>query len=401
MSYSTQSTYVSPTGAVQWTCQQDLAIYDKMIALGNGSQRANYVEVYRQAEDSHDYDILKGEICMMLSPEFAPLGGGHHVTGISNVISQQPMVFTSLNTFKLELKRFANPAKITEEEKMKIMKRAIRIAGVSVKTHFYKPGAVHGKDAPIVHTFGPDTLVNISKDDIAVGDLIYARFPGRDESPTIIDHRNGLSRTKRVLIPTPYKGNGPASMLTMRQAFKTDAKGNAALSAAQRHREQPVLDDDDSYLAKSILDLAKYIAFVTLCCENHRQVNVLNRPALFQGGEDEILRQVGLSRYDSELVPSADQLATRRFSEQPNGAAAPLEMDFGRYLQYALTLPCKDKRFLLTEPNQRRIGGIVENAIGALSLALAEDKSKIFARAMRSAQPGMRFDVQIGLVGSL
>ena len=363
----TSGTRVAAFSTVQWTLVFNKRFFTKSDAYRASTQVNTFVQVYPASPEQSDKSILQGELVWRFAAPYVYLGED------ANGLLQRSPICSSLNGLMLPKSLF-NGKSATWSEIKRVLHRAIKVVGVARKPHSYMPSPDKPKDAPIAWTMGPAPMMNSGPYDICAGDWIMADFPepGPNGAPNRLTDHDGLSATKRMLIPVPYKNRGKQNVVTLREAYKATAAelNNPAV--------QVELDESLDYLPIALLNFAKFIAFAVLRTQHFG--DEMDTEAIQKSG---ILEEKGT------------QLHSVKLYDHSNVNAIDVSME--RYLMAMMA----GKPVFKNDKVNVKAKEATELLLGALSAQVSEDLSRVFARARKNAPPGVTMDVELGGVATL
>lgn len=196
--------------------------------------------------------------------------------------------------------------------------------------------------------------------------------PGPNGAPNRLTDHDGLSATKRMLIPVPYKNRGKQNVVTLREAYKATAAelNNPAV--------QVELDESLDYLPIALLNFAKFIAFAVL--RTQHPGDEMDTEAIQKSG---ILEEKGTHLHRVKLYDHSNVNA--------------IEVSMERYLMAMMA----GKPVFKNDKVNVKAKEATELLLGALSAQVSEDLSRVFARARKNAPPGVTMDVELGGVATL
>ena len=377
MSISRASTRNAGRGIVQFTAAFNKDYYLCLKNLRDTPQRHDFEEVYDAGNSSDDYNIAEGEILVCLTSAFQSMGGGGGMqfSSFSMTDAQVPLVISSLNSVSIRRSYFKDrkkPGEVhTHEEHRQVMGKMFRVVGVSLKNIEFQPTPMKAKDNPIVQTKGTVTMVNRGSEQISLGDLIYADFPRRDEHLLIVGTRNGLSKSKRTMVPRPFKRRGPVVMQHVREYLNGDN------SPPKKDAVKVDPEQDDTNLAHCLDQFARLVALLITV------TRALPPGTPPQASYEKEAQDLG-------LLPGGP------LHRLPVQTGPTFEgMEWARFLQVGI---CMNKEVAdhMGPRVYNSVRDIPENLVSALYLALEQDKCRIMGRAISTGKRGERFDADLG-----
>lgn len=362
------TTKVAQYGIVQVQCQFDSVLYQNLDDLVTNDQRTRFHTLYSLSPYPSDKTINQGDILFVLAPSFRNMGGGlYDSQATTRKYTQDPLVGSHLGGFAIPLTKVPGGKPDLLKNKLAftaLMHEMIVPFGVALKTLKMPHTAGMPKDPPIAVKFGTMSIVNIGIKDIAVGDPIYAEVPMPDQSPTIVDMKNGFTKGMRKLIPVPYHGE-PTRTTRWLQIFFDALTGAQVI--ATRVLKKPVVTPENEFL-------------LTQMEEHVRSIVVAHEHAQWW-----------------RTTTNAGTVVTAEASNKHYGDAWT-KYTLGEDKRYIQELACAaptPERALLSERNKGRAISALDLLLGALSHSFAMAQKWFMGYAMTAAKPGHRFDIYL------